>query len=189
LVLLVAPDLFGAKLSAPYILGMLIIQLGCASWSAGSVYAKHHPSGVSPLMSASVQMLVAGAALSLVGTVMGEWNVVRVSGRSLGALAYLIVFGSIVAYGSYTYAMQKLPLSIVTTYSYINPVIAVLLGALVLGEPLGWRVVAAMLIILSGVTLVKSSPRQLLAALRNIRRRQKGMVEPGEHKATLRNAA
>lgn len=190
LALLVAPDLFGAQLDGRFVMGILVIQLGCAAWSAGSVYAKHRPTGVSPLMSAAIQMLVAGVALSLVGTLAGEWSVVRVSGRSLGALLYLIVFGSIVAYSSYTYAMQKLPLSIVTTYSYINPVIAVLLGALVLGEPLGWRVVAAMLIILSGVALVKSSPKQLLAALRKAKRRSPArIVEPGEHKATVRHAS
>ena len=88
------------------------------------------------MMSAAVQMLVAGVALTLIGTAASEWSAVRFSARSLTAFAYLVVFGSIVAYGSYTYAIQKLPLSIVSTYSYINPLIAVLLGWLVLSEPL-----------------------------------------------------
>ena len=93
----------------------------------------------------------------------GEWGEMRFSARSAGALAYLVVFGSIVAYSAYTYALQKLPLSLVSTYSYINPVIAVLLGWFVLAEPLDWRVGAATAIILSGVALVKTSPKELAA--------------------------
>jgi drug/metabolite transporter (DMT)-like permease len=161
LVLLVAPSLFGSSLNGQYILGMLALQLACASWSAGSVYAKHHQVQIAPMMSAAVQMLVAGAALMLIGSIVGEWSEVRFSARSLSAFVYLIIFGSIVAYGSYTYAIQKLPLSIVSTYSYINPVIAVLLGWLVLSEPLGWRVICATAIILGGVALVKTAPKHL----------------------------
>jgi drug/metabolite transporter (DMT)-like permease len=161
LLLLVAPQLFGATLGMNYLLGMLAIQIGCASWSGGSVYAKHHQAHhrvrTAPLVGAAVQMLCAGAALTILGALFGEWRVFHFSQRSLGAMVYLILFGSIVAYGSYTYAMQKLPLSIVSTYSYVNPVIAVLLGWLVLAEPLGWRMITAMLIILGGVALVKTA--------------------------------
>lgn len=155
LALLVAPNLYATGVGAKYLLGMLALQAACASWSVGSVYAKHHPTGVAPLMGAAIQMLVAGAALTLTGIILGESNNLHFSARSFGAFAYLIVFGSIVAYGSYTYAVQKLPLSLVSTYSYINPVIAVLLGWIVLGEQMNWRVIAAMLIILSGVAMVK----------------------------------
>lgn len=164
LVLLVAPDLFGATLSLGYMLGMVAIQIACASWSGGSVYAKHHQTKVAPLMGAAVQMLCAGAALTLLGTTLGEWRVLHFSQRSLMALGYLTLFGSIVAYGSYTYAVQKLPLSVVSTYSYVNPVIAVLLGWIVLAEPLGWRVMTAMIIILGGVALVKTAAKRPLAS-------------------------
>ncbi|MBA3765478.1 MAG: EamA family transporter [Acidobacteria bacterium] len=160
LVLLVAPGLFGATLSVGYVLGMVAIQIACASWSGGSVYAKHHQTKVAPLMGAAVQMLCAGVALTLLGTTLGEWRVLHFSPRSLMALCYLTLFGSIVAYGSYTYAVQKLPLSVVSTYSYVNPVIAVLLGWIVLGEPLVWRVMTAMLIILGGVALVKTAAKR-----------------------------
>ncbi|HEX5709328.1 MAG TPA: EamA family transporter [Pyrinomonadaceae bacterium] len=157
--ILVAPKLFGAELGVGYLAGVLAIQLACFSWSAGSVYAKHNQVGVHPLMGASVQMLAAGVALTLLGTFTGEWGVLRVSPRSLAALAYLVVFGSIVAYGSYIYAMQKLPLSIVSTYTYINPVIAVLLGWAVLGEGLDWRMALGASVILGGVALVKAAPK------------------------------
>jgi drug/metabolite transporter (DMT)-like permease len=160
LALLVAPNLFGITLNGYYLLGALAIQVGCASWSAGSVYSKHHPTEVSPFMSAAIQMLIAGFALTFIGTAFGEWRTLHFSGRSFSAFAYLIVFGSIVAFGSYTYAIQKLPLTLVSTYSYVNPVIAVLVGWVVLSEPLGWRVVAATTIILAGVALVKTAPRR-----------------------------
>ncbi|HVF58008.1 MAG TPA: EamA family transporter [Pyrinomonadaceae bacterium] len=178
LALLVAPHLFGASLNKYYVFGLVAIQIGCFSWSAGSVYAKRRPTGVAPLMSAAVQMLYAGAALTLIGTLGGEWGEMRLSARSLGALAYLIVFGSIVAYSSYTYAMQKLPLSLVTTYSYINPVIAVLLGWAILGEPLGWRVAVATMVILGGVALVKASPKELLRLLRRPGRESREENQP-----------
>jgi drug/metabolite transporter (DMT)-like permease len=155
LALLVAPNLYGANLGGGYLWGMLALQGACAAWSIGSVYAKHHRTGVTPLMGAAVQMVIAGAALTLIGTVMGEWEGLSFSPRSLGAFSYLVVFGSIVAYGSYTYAVQKLPLSLVSTYSYINPVIAVLLGWIILDEQMNWRVITAMLVILSGVMMVK----------------------------------
>jgi drug/metabolite transporter (DMT)-like permease len=158
LALLVGPDLFGASLSGHYLLGVVLLQVGCLSWSVGSVYAKQRPTGVAPLMGASVQMLIAGVVLTLVGTLAGEWSEIRFNARTTAALAYLVVFGSIVAYGSFIYAMQKLPLSIVSTYSYINPVIAVVLGWAVLSEPLGWRVAVAACIILGGVALVKAAP-------------------------------
>jgi drug/metabolite transporter (DMT)-like permease len=156
--LLVAPSLVNDTTGGFLLWGVVGIQLACLSWTAGSIYSKGRPSGVNPLMGAAVQMLFAGAAMTLFGTALGEWGDIRFSARSLSALAYLIVFGSIVAYGSYTYAIQKLPLSLVSTYAYINPVIAVLLGWLVLGEPADWRVWAATAVILCGVLLVKAGP-------------------------------
>lgn len=159
LMLLVAPDLMNANLGGYYLLGIVALQLGCASWSAGSVYAKHHPARVAPLLAAAVQMIVAGVALTLVGTLAGEWPRVQFNTRTLSAFLYLMFFGSIVAYGSFTYALQKLPLSLVSTYSYINPVIAVLLGWLLLAEPLGWRILLGTAVILGGVALVKTAPK------------------------------
>lgn len=170
--LLVWPQLFGSELNGAFLLGAVLIQLGCLSWSGGSVYAKGRPTGVKPLMAAAVQMLLAGVALTLAGTLTGEWGRIGLSARSAGALAYLVVFGSVVAYSAYTYAVQKLPLSLVTTYSYINPVIALLLGWLALGERLGWREAAAALIILLGVALVKTSPKELAKLLGRLRQRR-----------------
>jgi len=180
LVFLLAPQLLGAEVNGPLLLGVLAIQVGCFSWQAGSVYAKHRPTGVAPLMGAAVQMLWAGVALTLLGTLLGEWGELRFSARSLGALLYLVVFGSIVAYSAYMYAVQKLPLSLVSTYSYVNPLIALWLGWVVLGEPLGWREAGAALVILAGVALVKTRPRALAGAVRRLGRRARPAEEPAE---------
>jgi drug/metabolite transporter (DMT)-like permease len=169
LAMLVGPQLFGAELNGKYLLGILIIQVGCFFWQAGSLYAKQRPTGVSPLMASSVQMLWAGLILTLAGTLIGEWGAMRFSGRSAGALLYLVVFGSIVAYSAYMYAIQKLPLALVSTYSYVNPIVALVLGWLVLSEPLGWREGGAALVILFGVALVKTSPKELAQLVSRLR--------------------
>jgi drug/metabolite transporter (DMT)-like permease len=174
LAMLVGPQLFGVSLDGYYLAGVLVIQLGCFAWTVGSIYSMQRPTGVSPLMAAAVQMLWAGVVLTLVGTALGEWGEIRFSARSLGALAYLVVFGSIVAYGAYTYAIQKLPLSLVSTHSYINPIVALVLGWLVLNESLGWRELLAAVIILSGVALVKVSPKDLAKALKLFKERRAG---------------
>ncbi|HEX8118067.1 MAG TPA: EamA family transporter, partial [Pyrinomonadaceae bacterium] len=170
LAMLVGPQLFGGEVNAKYVLGVVIIQIGCFAWQAGSAYAKLRPVGVSPLMASAVQMLWAGVALTLLGTLLGEWPRMGFSAASAGALLYLVVFGSIVAYSAYMYAIQKLPLPLVSTYSYVNPLVALVLGWLVLSEPLGWREAGAALVILLGVALVKTSPKEvalLFARLRN----------------------
>lgn len=170
--MLVGPQLFGAELNGKYVLGVGIIQVGCFAWQAGSLYSKVRPVGVSPLMASAVQMLWAGVVLTLAGTLIGEWGEMRFSARSAGALAYLIVFGSIVAYSAYMYAIQKLPLALVSTYAYVNPIVALVLGWLVLSERLGWREGGAALVILLGVALVKTSPKeiaQLVSRLRHLR--------------------
>lgn len=174
LALLVAPQLFGAELNGRFVAGVVIIQVGCFAWSAGSVYSKRRQVGVAPLMAASVQMLWAGVVLTIAGTIAGEWGAMRFAPRSAGALMYLVVFGSLVAYSSYTYAMQKLPLSLVSTYTYFNPLIALLLGWSFLGERLGWREAGSALVILLGVALVKTSPKEIALLLERVRRSKRG---------------
>lgn len=170
LALLVGPQLFGANLNGKYLLGVIVIQVGCFFWQAGSVYAKRRPTGVAPMMGSAIQMLWAGVILTLVGTLAGEWGGMRFSARSMGALMYLIVFGSIVAYSAYMYAIQKLPISLVSTYSYFNPLVALVLGWLVLSEPLGWREGVLGLVILLGVALVQTSPKEITNFVARLRR-------------------
>jgi drug/metabolite transporter (DMT)-like permease len=164
LVLLVAPDLVGTSLGMKYLLAIVAVQIACGAWSGGSVYSKHSGLKISPLMASAVQMLIAGGLLTVAATAMGQWQGLHFSARSATAFAYLVVFGSIVAFGCYTYAVQTLPLSLLSTYSYINPVIAVLLGWAILSEPLSWRVLVSTGIILVGVALVKTAPKKIAVA-------------------------
>lgn len=135
--------------------GLLSLLGAVFFWSLGSLYAKYVRLAVHPFMGAAVQMVIAGAALSLAGWAAGEVPRLHWESRGLLALAYLVIIGSFVGYPSYIYAVAKLPLAFVSTYAYINPVIALFLGWLVLDEPLGPRVYAAAALILLGVYCVK----------------------------------
>jgi drug/metabolite transporter (DMT)-like permease len=139
--------------------GPVALTFASASWSVGSVYAKRHPTAVSPYMGAAVQMIVGGTAVALVGSALGEWPAWHLTPKGLGAVAYLVVFGSIFGYSAYTYALRHASATIVGTYAYVNPVIAVLLGWLLLREPITGRTVIAMALILSAVVWIQFSHR------------------------------
>lgn len=103
-----------------------------------------------------MQMVFAGLALLIVGSAIGEWSVMAFNRRTALALVYLVVVGSIVGYSAYAYALKHLPVSTVSLYAYANPVIAVVLGALMLGEPMDSRILAAAGVILVGCAMVRS---------------------------------
>ena len=137
--------------------GPLALTFASASWSLGTVYAKRHPTRASPYMGAAFQMIVGGGAVALVGTLLGEWASWHLSPRGLGAIAYLVIFGSILGYSAYSYALRHASATIVGTYAYVNPVIAVLLGWLLLHEPVGPRTFVAMGMILLAVVWIQFS--------------------------------
>jgi len=124
-------------------------------WSIGSLYSKYVKVGVHPLMGASIQMLIAGIVLSGIGVAIGELPRLDFEINGLLSLAYLVVIGSLVGYSSYIYVIAKLPLSLVSTYAYINPIIALFLGWVVLDEKLNFQIAAAAAVILLGVFIVK----------------------------------
>jgi len=95
----------------------------------------------------------------VVGTLFGEWQELYFSPRSIAAQAYLVVFGSLVAYSAYLYALNHLPITTVSLYAYINPIIAVLLGSLFANEELTPRIAVAAALVLAGVTIVRRAPR------------------------------
>ena len=103
----------------------------------------------------AVQMILGGAILLAAGTALGEWPRVHLAGRGLWALIYLTLIGSIGGFVSYIYALQHLPVATVSLYAYANPIIAVALGALLLGEPFTVRTVVAMAIVFAGSVLVR----------------------------------
>ncbi len=137
--------------------GPLALTFASASWSLGTVYAKRHPTKASPYMGAAFQMIVGGGSVALVGTLLGEWASWHLSSRGIGAIAYLVVFGSILGYSAYSYALRHASATIVGTYAYVNPVIAVLLGWLLLHEPVGARTFVAMGMILAAVVWIQFS--------------------------------
>ena len=147
-----------------YLIGVISILGAVVSWSLGSVYSKYKKVSVHPLMSASIQMLFAGSVQVSLGFILGEFNQLQFTQDGLISLAYLIVFGSIFGYGSYIYALEHLPLSLVSTYAYVNPVIALFLGWVFLNEQLNVFIVIASIVIIAGVVLVKigSNKRTLL---------------------------
>jgi len=137
--------------------GPIALTLASASWSLGSVYAKRHPTEASPYVGAALQMIVGGGAIALVGFALGEWSTWHLTPQGLGAIAYLVVFGSILGYSAYTYALRHASPTIVGTYAYVNPVIAVLLGWLILREPVTARTFVAMAMILGAVVWIQFS--------------------------------
>ena len=142
----------GAGIDAIGALGALVAAV---SWAAGSLYARGAALPGDLLLGAAMQMLAAGALLAVVGAASGEAAQVHTpSLASLGALAYLVVVGSLVAYSSYVWLMRSAPTSIVSTYAFVNPAIAVALGAAFLGEPLTFRVLAASAAIVVSVALI-----------------------------------
>jgi drug/metabolite transporter (DMT)-like permease len=106
------------------------------------------------LGSAALQMLFGGVLMLAVGTALGEWPAISFNTRTLLAFLYLTLVGAVIAYAAYSYALQHLDIAIVSLYSYINPVIAVALGALILDEPFELRMVLAAGIIVGGILIV-----------------------------------
>ena len=139
--------------------GPVALTCASASWSLGSVYAKRHPTESSPYIGAAVQMIVGGAVVALAGSLLGEWRAWHLSARGAAAIAYLVVFGSILGYSAYVYALRHASPTVVGTYAYVNPVIAVFLGWLLLHEPITARTLVATSLILGAVVWIQFSAR------------------------------
>jgi len=143
-------------------LGSLGVVLGTLSWATGSVYGRHLPHPRSPWLAASMQMTAGGLLLCIAGTLAGEWARVHVSAvttRSLLSLAYLIVFGSLIAFAAYIYLLRHAAPARVGSYAYVNPVVAVFLGWALADEPVTARTLIAAAIILTGVVLIVTQRR------------------------------
>jgi drug/metabolite transporter (DMT)-like permease len=156
LLLLLSPDLNSA-IDRNFLKGILGLLVAPASWAAGSIYSKYRGVKTDPLMAASLQMTIGGLILLLAGMVLGEHRNLVYDSRGLAAVVYLVIFGSIVGYVCFIYILDKLPSSTVSMYAYINPVIAVILGRLILNERIDFAVIAGTGVILSGVLLVQTS--------------------------------
>ncbi len=140
-------------------LGAAVILVGTITWAFGSLYSRSARLPSSPTLATGMEMLAGGAILVLVGSAMGEWggfNVAEVSARSLLALAYLAVFGSIIALSSYLWLLKVTSPARIVTHAYVNPVVAVFLGWWLAAEPVTLRTLVAAGVILAGVLVIVS---------------------------------
>ena len=169
--LLVAPDAWTAithhsfSSGGSVVLAFLVLQLSGASWALGSLLQRNRRSRAHPFVIGGVQQLSTGLALllpSMFQLPSAHWTT-----RGMGAIVYLAIFGGIVGYSCYALALSRLPLAIVSIYTYINPVVAVFLGWWVYRERFGLREAGAMAVIFAGVAMVRratSLPVQKLRA-------------------------
>ena len=155
--LLVTPG-GGAGPSHKLVLGFLIQQIGMAGWSFGSIYQRRKAGKAHPVVAGGIHQLAAGLAVVPFAWLVPH-DAIHWSTRGVGALLYLVVFGSLVGYSAYVYVMDRLPVAVVSIYSYVNAVVAVALGWLFYREPFGLRELAAMAVIFASVALVKRYAR------------------------------
>ena len=155
--LLVGADALSGKHDAAATVAELIVLGGSLSWALGSMYSRHVPLPESNAVASTLQMMFAGSYLVAFGMLRGEWNsfhVEQVTTRSLVAFVYLVLGPSIIGYSAFTWLLKVSTPAKVGTYGYVNPVIAVFLGWLVIGEEVTSRMIAATLVIVAGVALI-----------------------------------
>jgi drug/metabolite transporter (DMT)-like permease len=140
--------------------GPIALTMAAMCWAVGSVYFKRRPGEASPYVSSAIQMLAGGIAFLLIGTALGEWREIRFTTTAVGAIAYLIVFGSLIGYSAFVYVLRHVPPTLAGTYVYVNTVVAVLLGWFVLSEPITARTVVSMGLVLGAVVWVKRAQRR-----------------------------
>jgi drug/metabolite transporter (DMT)-like permease len=151
--LLFLPGTAASGLGPSIVLGFGVLQVGMIGWCLGSIIQRRQATLAHPVVSGAIQQLASSLAF-LPFAVLRPHAIVW-HARSVWAVGYLVVFGSIVGYSAFAYAMARLPVALVSIYSYVNCIVAVGLGWLFYREPFGWRELAAMLVIFAGVGLVK----------------------------------
>lgn len=137
--------------------GVIAILGACIFWALGSIYSRHAKHGADPFIASSLQMLGGGAALSLVALLHGDFHQLdlrAITPRAWGALAYLVGIGSLGGFSTFVWLMKHSAPARVATYAYVNPVVAVILGWLILGEPITPRTLVASAIIVAAVAII-----------------------------------
>lgn len=140
--------------SSQYIMGIIMTFAAVFSWAAGSIWIKKHNSNSNPFLNAGLQMFFGGLWLFPMSLFFDDLRAVHWSPEAGYAMLYLIIFGSIIAYAAYSYSLRKLPMTIVSLYAYVNPLVAVVLGWLVLNEKLNMHIGIAILITVAGIYIV-----------------------------------
>ncbi len=155
--LMIGPGKLSQEIGALHPLGLIALPVAALLWSFGSVHSKSSDLPESTLMTTSVEMLVGSMGLFLVSTLQGEWarfDLEAVLSTSWIGLVYLAIAGSLGGFVAYAYLLKNAPISLVSTYAYVNPIIALLLGAWIAQEALDGRTVFAAVVILGAVILI-----------------------------------
>lgn len=154
------PGKDGAATELQVLVGSIGLLGAAFLWAIGSLYARGASLPASPLLATGLEMLWGGGALLAIGTLTGEWarvDLAQVSMRSILSLVYLIVFGSVLGFSAYVWLLRVSTPSKVSTYAYVNPVVAVLLGWLFAGEPITPRILLAATIVIAAVVMITTS--------------------------------
>ncbi len=150
-------------------IGAVALLASALSWSVGSIYGREHHAEMpsEPLQATSLEMLGGGVGLLVVATLTGEWSRLDLSAittSSLLGLGYLILFGSLIGFAAYTWLLGVAPTPLVSTYAYVNPLVAILLGSFIAQEPITPRILLAAIVIVGAVVLINTE--QLLKTRR-----------------------
>ncbi|HJX26325.1 MAG TPA: drug/metabolite exporter YedA [Thermoanaerobaculia bacterium] len=157
LMLLVRPWSSGGGVDKIDLLGVAALMFACISWAWGSIHSRRVPLPDSPFLVTGMEMLCGGAMLLLVGAFAGEpaqLDFAAVSARSALALLYLITFGALAGFTAYIWLLKVANPVLVSTYAYVNPIVAVFLGWLILGEPITGKTLLAAAVIVAGVVMI-----------------------------------
>lgn len=147
----------GKEIGSINLSGGVLLLTACILFASGSIFSKKYSADGSIVSQLAIQMIAGGAGLLITGGILGEYSKVTINFTVVWTMIYLTIFGGIIGYGAYIYVLKHWPASKAGTYAYVNTVIAVILGAVVLGEPVNLNVIFSIILILGGVMSVQMS--------------------------------
>jgi drug/metabolite transporter (DMT)-like permease len=171
IVVLIGPSILNGTSQGMDPIGIAALLLAAFLWATGSLYSREARLPASPLLGTGMEMLAGGAGLFILGTFSGEWgrlNPASISTTSLLGLGYLILFGSLVGFAAYTWLLRSAPTPLVSTYAYVNPLIAIFIGNLLASEPLTAHILISTAIILGAVALINTPRKQKIGQTVNV---------------------
>jgi drug/metabolite transporter (DMT)-like permease len=160
-IVLIFSEHLGEFSNREYIMGIILTFLAVLGWAGASIWIKRKNTESNLYLNAGLQMFFGGVLLIPLSLMFDDYSLISWDAEAIYPFIYLVIFGSLVAYVSYSYALRKLPMTIVSLYAYINPLVAVVLGWLVLGEKLNGKIGLAFLITVLGIYTVNKGYQQL----------------------------
>jgi drug/metabolite transporter (DMT)-like permease len=153
--MLVWPEIEMQRGGRGFLEGVIAAEIACVGWALGSNYARRRGHEDNVLVAAAFEMIFGGVFFVAGGSLRQEWRHVAVTARTFSAWIYLVLFGGIAGFSAYAYALKHLPVSTVSLYAYVNPIIAVALGTFILGEPFSPRIAVAAVVVMGGIWMVR----------------------------------